>query len=189
MFCQTFHFAILTELQHHQFEPSARKHACLNVLPEGSFCNSYRTKASSIWAICQKAYLLECFARSLILQFSWQSHSYSIINLSHLPESMLAWMFCQTFHFAILTELQHHQFEPSARKHACLNVLPEGSFCNSYRTKASSIWAICQKAYLLECSARSSFCTSLKDHKTEATIWEASHKKHYCNNNNNHTYA
>jgi hypothetical protein len=103
---------------------------------------------------------------------------------------------CQKFHFAILltiTELQHHQFEPSARKHTCLNVLPEVSFCNSldnHRTTASSIWAICQKAYLLICSAGSSFCTSLKDHKTEATIWEASHKKHYCDNNNhNQTYA
>jgi hypothetical protein len=110
-------------------------------------------------------------------------------------EGFLACMLCQKFHFAILltiTELHHHLFEPSARKHACLNVLPEVSFCTSldnHRTTPSSIWAICQKAYLLVCSARSSFCTSLKDHKTEATIWEASHKKHCCNNNNNQTYA
>jgi hypothetical protein len=35
------------------------------------------------------------------------------------------------FDFAILltiTELHHHQFEPSARKHTCLNVLPEVPF-------------------------------------------------------------
>ncbi len=57
------------------------------------FCNSldnHRSTPSSVWAICQKGYLLKCSARSLILQFSWQSHNYSIINLSHLPESMLA---------------------------------------------------------------------------------------------------
>jgi hypothetical protein len=135
--CQKFHFATLftiTELQHHQFEPSARKHTCLNVLPEVSFCNSldnHITTASSIWAICQKACFLECSARSFILQFSWQSHNYSIINLMHLPESMLSWMFCQKFHFAIrvtITELHHHQFEPSARKHTCLYVLPEVPF-------------------------------------------------------------
>jgi hypothetical protein len=38
-------------------------------------------------------------------------------------------MFCQKVHFAILTELKHHQFEQSARKHnTCLNVLPEVPF-------------------------------------------------------------
>jgi hypothetical protein len=38
---------------------------------------------------------------------------------------------CQKFHFAILltiTELHHHQFEPSARKHTCLYVLLEVPF-------------------------------------------------------------
>jgi len=44
------------------------------------------------------ALILRDSAISLILQFSWQSHNYNVINLSHLPESMLAWMFCQKFH-------------------------------------------------------------------------------------------
>jgi hypothetical protein len=49
-----------------------------------------------------KDFLLAHSARSLILQFSWQSQNYTIISLSHLPESILAWMFCQKFDFAIL---------------------------------------------------------------------------------------
>jgi hypothetical protein len=44
------------------------------------------------------ALILRDSARILILQFSWQSHNYNVINLNHLPESMLAWMFCQKFH-------------------------------------------------------------------------------------------
>jgi hypothetical protein len=51
-------------------------------------------------------------------------------------------MYSQKFDFAILltiTELHHHQFEPSARKHTCLYVLPEVPFAllSDYKTEAT----------------------------------------------------
>jgi len=161
-----------------------------------SFCNSHRTTTSSIWTICQKAYLIECSARRFILQFS---HNYNIINLSHLPESILAWMFCQKFllrsssnasfswlcvnifcslllhlcavvTWLTLCSLQQHRLisflafplifwrYTLTKALWFFGILPEVWFCNSldnHIITASSIWAICQKACLLECSARS----------------------------------